>query len=73
MIYTLDAKGSPIQETEFNEKTVLIMGNEGKGVRYQIKEESDYLISIPMTGKLDSINLSNAFAIAAWEVMKSRK
>jgi 23S rRNA (guanosine2251-2'-O)-methyltransferase len=49
------------------------MGNEGKGVRYQIKEESDYLISIPMTGKLDSINLSNAFAIAAWEVMKSRK
>lgn len=70
-IYTLDAKGSPIQNTKFNEKTVLIIGNEGKGVRYQIKQESDYLLSIPMKGKLDSINLSNAFAIAAWEVNKS--
>ncbi len=70
-IYTLDAKGSPIQNTKFNEKTVLIIGNEGKGVRYQIKQESDYLLSIPMKGKLDSINLSNAFAIAAWEVSKS--
>ncbi len=70
-VYTLDAKGSPIQNTKFNEKTVLIIGNEGKGVRYQIKQESDYLLSIPMKGKLDSINLSNAFAIAAWEVSKS--
>jgi len=70
-IYTLDAKGTPIQDTKFNPKTVLIIGNEGKGVRYQIKQESDYLLSIPMKGKLDSINLSNAFAIAAWEVNKS--
>ena len=67
-IYTLDAKGDPLQDIKFNEKTALIIGNEGKGVRYQIKQESDHLVSIPMKGKLDSINLSNAFAIAAWAV-----
>ena len=69
-VYTLDAKGDPLSNIKFSDKTVLIIGNEGKGVRYQIKQESDKLISIPMVGKLDSLNLSNAFAIAAWEANK---
>jgi 23S rRNA (guanosine2251-2'-O)-methyltransferase len=69
-IYALDMSGELIQKTQFSEKTALLMGSEGKGIRYHLKDSVSKTISIPMSGKLDSINVSNAFAIAAWEVVR---
>jgi len=71
-IFATDMKGIPLQEINFSEKIAVVMGSEGKGVRYMIKEDSDYLVSIPMVGKLDSVNVSNAFAIVAWEVVRGK-
>jgi len=69
-IFSTDMKGMPLQDVNFSEKVAIVMGSEGKGVRYMIKEDSDYLVSIPMVGKLDSVNVSNAFAIVAWEIFR---
>ena len=48
---------------EFPEKTVLVVGSEGKGVRSLISRHADYKIAIPMKGKIDSLNVSQATAI----------
>ncbi len=69
-VYATDMKGIDISKVNFAEKSAIIMGNEGKGVRYMVKEDSDYIISIPMSGKLDSMNVSNTFAIVAWQSLQ---
>ena len=48
---------------DFPEKTVLIMGSEGKGLRQLISKNSDYHLRIPLFGKIDSLNVSQATSI----------
>ena len=49
----------------------IIIGSEGKGVRKLIKEKSDFLISIPTTNKLDSLNASVSAGILFYEIFKA--
>ncbi len=51
---------------------VLVIGNEGNGVSTLVKKNSDMLISIPMTGKIDSLNASVSASIAIFEVVRQR-
>ncbi len=48
------------------EKTVIIMGNELKGVPLSILKISDKILEIPMMGKKNSLNVSSAYAIAIY-------
>ncbi len=48
---------------EFPEKTVLILGSEGEGVRHLLKKKADFRIYIPMKGNIDSLNVSQATAV----------
>lgn len=53
-----------------NEKVVLIIGSEGKGMHKLTRENCDFIIKIPTTEKIDSLNASNAATIAMWEFYK---
>lgn len=54
----------------FPEKTVLVLGSEGAGVQPLIQKESDILLAIPMYGRLESLNVSQAAAVAMAEYRK---
>lgn len=56
-----------IFETKLPEKTMLVVGSEGKGLSRTAASECDELVSIPITGKVGSLNASIASAVAAFE------
>ncbi len=50
----------------------LIVGNEEKGIRKLTADKCDFLVKIPMAGKLQSLNVSVATGILLFEVMRQR-
>ena len=58
---------------DFDDPLVLIIGSEGKGMRRLTKENCDFLVKIPMIGKINSLNASVAAAILMYEVLRQRK
>ena len=51
---------------------VLVIGSEGKGLRRLTKELCDHLLSIPMVGKINSLNASAAGAVLMYEILRQR-
>ena len=51
---------------------VLVVGSEGKGMSRLTKESCDFLVRIPMAGKINSLNASVAGSILMYEAMKQR-
>ena len=75
-IYGLDEKGDVAYDTlDWPEKTVIVMGAEGKGLHDLVKRNCDALVSIPMAGKIASLNVSVATGIVlfAWRSRRDRK
>lgn len=68
-IYGLDERGeTPYDAVNWPEKTVIVMGGEGKGLHDLVKKNCDSLLRIPMAGKIASLNVSVATGIVlfAW-------
>ena len=64
--YALDMKGKLItKDFRFDKKTILILGNEGKGIRKNILNNSDFIISLPQeeVSGIDSYNAANSLAM----------
>lgn len=53
-------------------KTLLVMGSEGTGLRRLTKEKCDFLARIPISQAIESLNLSNATAVALYEIARQR-
>lgn len=68
-IYSADMNGVNYSEVDYANKKVLIIGNEGHGVSKLIKENSDYIVSIPMYGKVNSLNASASAAILIYKML----
>ena len=67
--YSLDMSGEEMnREFNFDKKSVIIVGSEGKGIRRNILTKSDFKISIPQENVdgIDSYNAANSLAIAAY-------
>ena len=64
--------GSDYTTIDYNMKTCLIIGNEGKGMSDTIKKNCDYIVTIPMIGKINSLNASVAAGIFIYEVVRQR-
>ena len=69
-IYGADMDGESCYDTMFSPKSCLIIGNEGNGLARIIRESSDYIVSIPMYGKVNSLNASVAAGILIYEMVK---
>jgi len=69
-VYGADAGGTPAQDIKTSEKTALIMGSEGTGMARLLREKCDTIVSIPTSGKLDSLNVSVAAGILLYEIRR---
>jgi 23S rRNA (guanosine2251-2'-O)-methyltransferase len=67
-IYGLDMEGIPYNEAKFDGGVCLVIGSEGSGLSRIVREACDFLIGIPMKGRIGSLNASAAAAIALFEV-----
>ena len=67
-----DMNGSNYQEFNYPEKTALVIGSEGFGMSRLVKEACDYVVSIPMNGKINSLNASVAAGIMIYELIRKR-
>lgn len=64
--------GVPMYEIDFNMPVVLIIGNEGNGIKKLVLSHCDYKVKIPMFGKIKSLNASVASSILMYEVIRQR-
>lgn len=71
-IYGLDMDGASYFETELSGNIALVVGNEGRGLGRLVKEKCDFIVSIPMMGKIQSLNASVAGSIVLFEACKQR-
>lgn len=60
-------------EFDFNVPLALVMGSEGKGVRRLVREKCDAMVSIPMRGQVNSLNVSVATGVVLFEVLRQRR
>ncbi|MBE5741503.1 MAG: 23S rRNA (guanosine(2251)-2'-O)-methyltransferase RlmB [Clostridiales bacterium] len=71
-IYALEAGNKKLYKADFTYPTALVIGSEGKGVSRLVRENVDEVLSLDMFGKVNSLNASNAGAIAIYEVVRQR-
>ena len=60
-------------DLDYGGSTALVIGNEGSGLRRLVKENCDFLVKIPIKGKVDSLNASVAAGVVFYEVVRQRK
>lgn len=68
-----DMQGEPYDKIDYKGKIGIVVGNEGNGMSKLIRESCDFIASIPMQGKVNSLNASVATAIVVFEAIKNRK
>ena len=71
-IYGTDMNGTLYTETKFDGAVALVIGSEGNGISRLIKEKCDFLVRLPMLGKITSLNASVAAGIFMYEVLRQR-
>jgi 23S rRNA (guanosine2251-2'-O)-methyltransferase len=64
---------STIYDVNLTDSTAIVMGAEGKGIRRLIKETCDQIVTIPMSGNIESLNVSVATGIALFESKRQRE
>jgi 23S rRNA (guanosine2251-2'-O)-methyltransferase len=65
-------EGAPIHGADFSGPVALVFGAEGSGVGRLVAEQCDFHVSIPMLGKIESLNVSVAAGIFIYEVVRWR-
>ena len=72
-VFAAEAGGEAYYDTDFNCAVAIVLGSEGDGVSQIVKEKSDYIVSIPMYGKVNSLNVSTAAAVILSEVARQQR
>ena len=72
-VYAAEAGGSDLRETDMNRAVAIVLGSEGSGVSELVRKKCDYLISIPMYGKVNSFNVSCAAAVLLCEAAHQQR
>ena len=65
-----DMVGDDYKKIDYSGKIVIVIGNEGKGMSRLVRENCDFIASIPMRGKVNSLNASVAAALIMFEVIR---
>lgn len=72
-VFAAEAGGNAYYDTDFNCPCALVMGSEGDGVSHLIKEKSDFIVSIPMYGHVNSFNVSTAASVLMAEIARQHR
>ena len=72
LIGTSDDGEKGLYEADFTGPTALVMGSEGEGMRRLTRETCDVLVSIPMFGSVESLNVSVASGVCLYEARRQR-
>lgn len=67
-IYTADMDGEDYKHVDYAPKKVLVVGSEGNGVSQVVRKNSDVIVSLPMKGKINSLNASVSAGILLYEM-----
>ena len=59
-------------ELDYNMSIALIIGSEGFGISKLVREKCDYVVNIPMNGKINSLNASVAAGILIYKIIEKR-
>jgi 23S rRNA (guanosine2251-2'-O)-methyltransferase len=65
--FAAEAGGADYHSTDFDLPCAIVMGSEGSGVSRLVKEKCDFLVSIPMYGKVNSLNVSTAASVLLFD------
>jgi len=71
-IYGLDMDGSNWCQTDLKGAVALVVGSEGRGLGRLVREQCDFVVSLPMAGKITSLNASVACGIVLYEAARQR-
>ena len=69
-VYGADMEGKDYRSIKFDGKTCLVIGSEGHGLKQIVSSSCDEIVSLPMKGKINSLNASVAAGILMYEIMK---
>ena len=67
-----DMGGTEYYKADLKGKLAVVIGSEGFGISRLVKEKCDFVVSMPMVGRIKSLNASNAAAVIIYEVRKQR-
>lgn len=71
--FAADMNGEDYRGTDFDCAAAIVLGSEGFGISRLVKEKCDFTVSIPMHGKVNSLNVSTAAAVLLFEAAHARK
>lgn len=71
-IYGADMNGEDYLQTDFSGGVALVIGNEGKGISRLVREKCDVIVSLPLKGRINSLNASVAAGILMYKVAEHR-
>ncbi len=71
-IFGTDMIGTPYTDLDYRGKSVIVIGNEGSGMSKLVKDNCDFIATIPMKGEVNSLNASVATAIVVFEAVNKR-
>ena len=73
-VYGADAEArTSYDEPDYKGRVVLVMGSEGKGLRPRVAEHCDLLVSLPVLGRVGSLNVATAAAALLYGILQSRR
>lgn len=72
-IFAADMGGEAYYNTDFNCPCAIVLGSEGDGISKIVKDNSDFITSIPMYGHVNSFNVSTAAAVILAEISKQHR
>ena len=67
-----DMGGQHYYNADMKGKIAVVIGSEGAGISKLVREKCDFVVSMPMVGRITSLNASNAAAIIIYEIRKQR-
>ena len=71
--YAADMDGESYYDTDLSGAVCLVLGSEGFGISRLVKEKCDFTVSIPLYGRVNSMNVSCAAAVVMSDVARQRK